>query len=89
MNLDDPFAVANDAFVLADMLGEDFASADVVDAVESAAVAVVVVLALGIADTGAEVKLVKVAELVGCRSADSACMRTHSEEAEVWNEDVA
>jgi hypothetical protein len=42
MNLDDPFAVANGASDLANMLGEDFAFVDVVEAV-AAAVAVAAV----------------------------------------------
>ena len=88
MNPAESFAVANGASGLADMLGERSAFADVVEAAAAAA-AVAAVLALEIVDTGAEAMVAEVVELVGCRSADSAYMRIHSEEVEVWNEDVA
>jgi hypothetical protein len=80
MNPDESFAVANDASGLADMLGEHSAFADVV---EAAAAAVAAALASEIVGTGAEEMVAEVVELVGCKSADSAHMRIHSEEVEV------
>lgn len=86
MNPDESFAVANAASGLADMLGEDFAFVDVVEAAAAAAVAavaVVVVLASKIVGTEAEVKVAQVVELADCRWADLAYMRTHSAEVVV------